>query len=78
MANFKDVNKAIRVLTGLDIEAVRGDGYVWFEGVHGFDKINSVYAHPVTTPTGEMARLCLEAIYEVYSERFGIKGKTNV
>ena len=62
MANLKKVNKTIKAATGLDIEVVRGDGYVYFDGEDGFGKIDSVYAHPVTTTTDEMTRFCLEAI----------------
>ncbi len=71
MANFKEVNKAIAAKTGMDIEAVRGDGYVHFDGEDGFDKVPSVYANPVTTPTDEMTRFCLEAIADVYFDLFG-------
>jgi len=45
---------------------VRGDGYVYFDGKDGFDIVASVYAHPVTTPTDEMLRFCIESINEVY------------
>ena len=71
MANLKKVNKTIKTTTGLDIEVVRGDGYVWFDGDDGFDKIDSVYAHPVTTTTDEMTRFCLAAIHGVYFDLFG-------
>ena len=53
------------------LEAVRGDGYVYFDGADGFDKVESVYANPVTTPTDEMTRFCLEAIADVYFDLFG-------
>jgi len=66
MANFRKVNAEIKTITGMDIEAVRGDGYVYFDGKDGFDKVASVYVHPVTTPTDEMLRLCIESINEVY------------
>lgn len=71
MANFKKVNAEIKAITGMDIEAVRGDGYVYFDGEDGFDKVASVYANPVTTPTADMTRFCLEAIHEVYFDLFG-------
>lgn len=63
MANMAAVNKAIRrKFPALDIEAVRGAGYVYFHGVDGFDKVPSVYAHPPVTPTNDMIRLCVESI----------------
>ena len=62
MANFKKVNKTIKTTTGLDIEVVRGDGYVWFDGDDGFDKIESIYVNPVTTTTTDLVRICLEEI----------------
>ena len=62
MANFKKVNKTIKTTTGLDIEVVRGDGYVWFDGDDGFDKIESIYVNPVATPTTDLVRICLEEI----------------
>lgn len=71
MANFKKVNAEIKAITGMDIEAVRGDGYVYFDGKDGFDIVASVYAHPVTTPTDEMTRFCLAAIHGVYFDLFG-------
>ena len=60
MAIFRTVNKAIKTQTSLDIVAVRGAGYVYFDGADGFDKIPSLYVHPVHTPTDEMIQLCLE------------------
>jgi len=71
MANFKKVNAEIKAYTGMDIQARRGDGYVFFDGDDGFDKVPSVYANPVTTPTDEMTQFCLEAINEVYFDLFG-------
>ena len=71
MANLKKVNKTIKAMTGLDIEVVRGDGYVYFDGEDGFGKIDSVYAHPVTTTTDEMTQFCLEAMHGVYFDIFG-------
>ena len=75
MANFKKVNAEIKAITGMDIEAVRGDSYVYFDGEDGFDKVTSIYANPVTTPTDEMTRFCLEAIHEVYFDLFGAVAK---
>ena len=62
MANFKKVNQAIKATTDLDIEAVRGDGYIYFSGDDGFDKISSICVHPPTTSTATVTRLCLEEI----------------
>jgi len=63
MANMRAVNKAIKAAyPGLQIEAVRGDGYVYFDGNDGFDKIESVYCHSVTTATEDMIRVVLDAI----------------
>ncbi len=68
MANFKEINKTIKEITGMDIEAVRGDGYIYFNGDDGFDKIASICVHPPTTSTATATRLCLEEIREVYEE----------
>lgn len=67
MANMKEVNKAIkRQFPDLDIEAVRGDGYVYFDGDDGLDVVPSIYAHPPVTPTGDMARMCFDRISAAY------------
>lgn len=62
MANFKEVNKAIAANTDLDIQARRGDGYVYFDGDDGWDKISSIYVHPVNTDTDVMIELCLRLV----------------
>lgn len=63
MANFAAVNKAIRKqFPALDIEAVRGDGYVYFDGNDGLDVVASIYAHPPVTPTADMIRMCIDNI----------------
>jgi hypothetical protein len=62
MANFRDVNRAIRArFPGLDIEAVRGAGYVYFAGDNA-EGTASIYAHPVSTPTADMIRVALDNI----------------
>lgn len=67
MANMKTVNRAIKAnFPNLDIEAVRGDGYVWFDGVHGADCINSIYVHPVTADTAKLISMCLYEINKMY------------
>lgn len=63
MANFKEVNKAVKLaFPKLDIEVVRGNGYVYFDGNDGFDKIDSIYTHPTSTSTETLIRLVLEDI----------------
>ena len=67
MANMTAVNRAIKKqFPALDIEAVRGNGYVYFGGDHGFDLVSSIYAHPPVTPTAEMIRMCIENIKAEY------------
>lgn len=62
MASFRDINRAIRDrFPGLDIEAGRGAGYVYFYGKDA-DGVDSIYAHPVSTPTACMVRMALENI----------------
>jgi hypothetical protein len=59
MANFKDVNRAIRKeFPNMDIEVVRGEGYVYFSG-DDVDGIDSIYTHPVSTSTSDVIRLCV-------------------
>jgi len=63
MANFKAVNQALKAAYPLlDIEAVRGEGYVFFDGDDGFDKIGSIYCHPTSTSTEELTRFVIEAV----------------
>jgi hypothetical protein len=63
MANFREVNKAIRkAFPGLDVQAVRGHGYIYFSGADGFDKVDSVYVDPVQTSTANVIRFVLENI----------------
>lgn len=63
MANMAAVNRAIRKeFPGLDIEAVRGDGYVYFCGDDGLDLVASIYAHPPVTATAEMIPMCIRNI----------------
>jgi hypothetical protein len=70
MANMAAVNKAIQKrFPALDVEAVRGDGYVYFTGADGFDVVDSIYAHPPVTPTGDMIRMCLDNIAAAQSCR---------
>lgn len=63
MANFKEVNKAVKLaFPKLDIEVVRGNGYVYFDGNDGFDKIDSIYTHPTSTSTETLIRIVLADI----------------
>lgn len=63
MANMATVNKAIhKAFPTLDVEAVRGDGYVYFDGDDGFDRLDSIYSNPPTTSTATMIKLCLQEI----------------
>ena len=64
MANMKAVNKGIKEAFGCDlgIKAVRGDGYVYFHGLYGFDNVESIMTHPVSTSTEDMIRLCVDNI----------------
>jgi hypothetical protein len=63
MANMAAVNKAIKSrFPHLDIEVVRGDGYVYFDGADGFDKIESIMTHPVCVTTANLARMVIEEI----------------
>ena len=62
MANFAAVNKALKeAYPALDIEVVRGRGYVYFGGSDGFDKIDSIFVHPTCTSTADLTRLVIEA-----------------
>jgi hypothetical protein len=66
MANMAQVNKAIRQrFPKRNIEAIRGDGYVWFYGLDT-DGIASVFANPPTTPTEDMVQICIEEIERVW------------
>ena len=63
MANMKTLNKSIKFrFPDLDIEAVRGDGYVYFIGKDGLDVVDSIYSNPPTTDTRSMIVMCLENI----------------
>jgi hypothetical protein len=67
MANMMAVNKAIKQrFADLDIIAVRGTGYVYFDGDQGFNSVESIYAHPTVTPTDDMIRMCIENITAEY------------
>jgi hypothetical protein len=66
MANFAAVNKSLKAAYPmLDIEAVRGQGYVYFDGKDGFDKVGSICVHPTSTSTSDMTRFAVEEV-ELY------------
>lgn len=67
MANMKEVNKSLKAkYPHLDIQAFRGDCYVYFNlGVHDVD---SLYVHPVTTSTESLIKLTLEHIHDFMTE----------
>lgn len=63
MANFLAVNKALKkAFPDLNIKAVRGAGYVYFDGNDGFDKVSSIYVNPTSINTAEMIQLVIEAV----------------
>lgn len=63
MANMREVNKAIKVnWPNLDIQVVRGDGYVYYDGVDGFDKIESLMVNPVSCKTNILTHLVFQDI----------------
>ena len=69
MANFTAVNKAIKnTFPTLDIKAVRCKGYVYFDGEDGFDKIESIYSHPIGTSTDTMIRFCFRQITQAIED----------
>jgi len=68
MANFKQVNKAVsKQFPELDVEVVRGDGYIYFAGKDGYNKLDCIYTHPTVTTTEDVIRLCVEEVKSVYS-----------
>ena len=75
MANFRQVNSAIQkhlasktLPVGTDFRAVRGVGYVYFIEAIGCPEVPSLMAHPTSTTTETMTRLCLEGINYALSE----------
>ena len=64
MANFSKINILIKKqYPQLDIEVVRGVGYIYFSGNDGYN-IDSIMTHPVTTSTEDVLRMCLSEIDE--------------
>lgn len=70
MANMKHVNQYIKAnWPELDIEAVRGDGYVYFDGADGFDKVESIYVHAPSISTRDLVDLCMENIQDAVTHK---------
>lgn len=64
MADMAAVNKAIRQrFPDLDIKAVRGKGYVYFDGDDGFNVVASIYSNPPSTHTKDMIDMAIDEIY---------------
>ena len=60
MASMKLVNKMIKsAFPNLDIEAVKGPGYVYFNGNDGLDKIPSTYVHVPAYTTEQLAEILI-------------------
>lgn len=67
MANFSNINKKVKkMFPTLDIVVVRGEGYVYFDGEDGFDKIDSIYCHPTSTSTETLLKLVVQNIESAY------------
>tara|TARA_R110000868_G_scaffold406292_1_gene686566 strand:- start:521 stop:751 length:231 start_codon:yes stop_codon:yes gene_type:complete len=63
MANFKAVNKSLKAAYPLlDIEVVRGKGYVYFDGKDAFGKIESICCHPTSTSTEKLIHLAIQSV----------------
>ncbi len=70
MANMRIVNQYVKTnFPTLKIEAVRGDGYVYFDGEDGFDKVESLMVCSTSVDTSTLVDLVLEQIQDVYPER---------
>lgn len=62
MANFKKVNSAAKkAFPQLDVEVVRGYGYIYFVGKDG-ENMESIFAHPVTTSTEDVIEMVLSEL----------------
>ena len=72
MANFKTLNKQLKAkYPDLDIEVVRGDGYVYFDGEDGLGKIDSIYIHPPTISTEDLLMICISSVESYLLENLG-------
>lgn len=67
MARFSEVNKAIKKeFPNLDIEVVRGEGYVYFTGESAYEyDVESIMTHPVSTSTEDLIRMCKEELKDL-------------
>jgi hypothetical protein len=67
MANMRHVNQYIKTnFPTLKIEAVRGDGYVYFDGEDGFDKVESIMVHTPSVSTDDLVCMVMEQIQDAY------------
>ena len=70
MANFAAVNKSLKAAYPLlDIEVVRGKGYVYFSGEDAFGKIESICCHPTSTSTEKLTHFVIQSVqifFELY------------
>jgi len=65
MANMRIVNQYIKTnFPDLKVEAVRGEGYVYFDGEDGFGKIESIYVNPVSISTDDLMEIIMETLDE--------------
>lgn len=66
MANFYHVNKEIKKMyPNIDIEVVRGKGYVYFSGDFAYEHhMESIMTHPVSTDTHTLINMCISDINE--------------
>ena len=64
MANMRIVNQYIKSnFPDLKVEAVRGEGYVYFDGEDGLD-IGSIYVNPVSISTDDLMEIIMETLDE--------------
>jgi hypothetical protein len=65
MDNMRHVNQYIKTnFPDLKVEAVRGEGYVYFDGEDDFDKIESIYVNPVSISTDDLMEIIMETLDE--------------
>lgn len=69
MANMRIVNRYVKTnFPTLKIEAVRGDGYVYFDGEDGFDKVESLMVCSTSVSTETLVDMVMEQIQDAYLE----------
>jgi hypothetical protein len=65
MARIESLNRAIaKEFPDLDIKAVAGRGYVYFDGGDGFDKVESLMIHLPSLDTEKAKKLVIGHIRE--------------